>query len=57
MNQLHISADNKLEPGFMTKKQLIRAYRYSSIDPAVKVTSNDYLWFSNIVYPNVRAEN
>lgn len=51
MNQLHVSADNKLLPGFMTKKQLIMAYRYSSIDSAVKVTSNDYIWFTKYIKP------
>ena len=34
-----------LEPGFMTKKQLIRAYKYGSLDPTIVIDSNHYKWF------------
>jgi len=51
MSILFVSEDNKLEPGFMTKKQLVRAYRYNTIDPKVKVTSNDYKWFDKYIEP------
>ena len=51
MSILFVSEDNKLEPGFMTKKQLVRAYRYGTLNPEVKVTSNDYRWFDKYIKP------
>jgi len=41
----------KLEPDFFTKKEVIRAYRYHTLNPFVKVTSNDYRWFDKYIYP------
>ena len=35
-----------LEPRFMTKKELIRAYKYGSLNSGIVIDSNDYKWFN-----------
>ena len=47
MGDQPIKTEYKLEPDFMTKKALIRAYRHHSLNPDIKVTINDYRWFNN----------
>ena len=51
MTIFNINDENKLEPGFMTKKELIRAYRYGTLNNEVKVTSHDYRWFDKYIKP------
>jgi len=54
MYKLLVSEDNKLLFCFIiTKKHLFRAYRNRTIDLAVKVTSNYYIWFIKNIKPYI----
>lgn len=45
MGEKQFENEYVLTARFMTKKELIRAYRYGSLDPGIKVTVDDYRWF------------
>jgi len=45
MNEQQPKEEFVLEPRFMTKKELIRAYKYGSLNSEIIIDSNDYKWF------------
>lgn len=51
MTEQLFDGERYLDPKYSFKKDLIRAYKYGSLDPDIVITGHDYQWFREQIQP------